>query len=69
VSIFQSLTKILDPDRALEDEAAQKVERERPRKAASAEPLFICRVCKQTAASRDYCPHCLADTMNPLPTP
>ena len=64
VSIVQSLKKLVDPERARQEAAQFKRERELPRReAAGAPPTYCCRICQTTSTDRSYCPACLADTM------
>ena len=68
VSIVQSLKKLVDPERARQEAAQFKTERELPRREAAGDPpKYCCRICQTTSTDRSYCPACLADTMVPLP--
>jgi len=67
VSIVQSLKKIVDPERARQEAAQLKKERELPRREVAGDPpKYCCRICQTTSTDRSYCPACLADTMVPL---
>jgi hypothetical protein len=67
VSIVQSLKKLVDPERARQEAAQFKRERELPRREAAGDPpTYCCRICQTTSTDRSYCPACLADTMVPL---
>jgi len=68
VSIIESLTKIVDPIRAREQEEERRRQREQPqREHAGDPPRFACRICGHLSDDKAYCPECLADTMEPVP--
>ena len=69
MSILYSFKKFVDPDTARIEEAAARIERERP--AADDDggrppEHYECRVCGQQSTEPAFCPTCLADTMRPL---
>lgn len=67
VSIVQSLKKLVDPERARQEAAQLKKERELPRREVAGDPpTYRCRICHATSTERAYCPTCLADTMVPV---
>jgi rubrerythrin len=69
VSIIESLIKIVDPAGAQEREEIRRVARELPEKEnTSAPPEFVCRVCGHRSADGQFCPVCLAGTMERAPS-
>jgi hypothetical protein len=76
MSIIQTLKKIVDPIRAREEERDRKSRRAQHRREVAGAgppqeevepPRFVCRVCNQISSEGSYCPHCLSDTMSPVP--
>jgi len=69
MGIVESLIRLTDPVQAREREAERKRVREEPKRDHDGDPpRFRCRVCGQVGNDKAYCPECLADTMEPLPT-
>ena len=68
MSIVESLIKLVDPVQAREREEQRRVTREQPKREAPGDPpLFACRVCGLEDTQGDFCPSCLAGTMQRLP--
>jgi hypothetical protein len=66
VSIIESLTKLVDPVAAREQEAERERLRAQPRRTdAAPPPTFECRVCGHLGPEPTFCPDCLAETMRP----
>ena len=66
MSIIESLTKLVDPVAAREQDAERERLRARPgRSDAGAPPTFECRVCGYLGPEPSFCPDCLAETMRP----
>jgi rubrerythrin len=71
MSIVHTLKKVVDPIRAREEEAERRTQREQPQRASEGDPpgqrdvplVFVCRVCGHEGPESEYCPECLADTM------
>jgi hypothetical protein len=64
VSIIESLTKLVDPVAAREQEAERERLRAQPRRTdAGPPPTFECRVCGHLGPEPSFCPDCLAETM------
>jgi hypothetical protein len=63
VSIIESVTKLVDPIAAREQQAERDRLRAQPRTAAGAPPTFECRVCGYLGPEPSFCPDCLAETM------
>lgn len=71
MSIIQTLKKLVDPEKAREeqlDREARQTEVSQPR-AADTPPLYQCSVCGLEDARGTYCPDCLADTMEYIGPP
>jgi rubrerythrin len=67
MSIVESLRKIVDPLAAKQRDEELRSEREQPKREASGDPPhFACRVCGLEDEHGDYCPSCLAQTMEKL---
>jgi hypothetical protein len=70
VSIIESLTKVVDPLAAQQQEAERERLRRAAREAAAGPPPgFECRVCGYLGGEPRYCPRCLAETMRPSDKP
>lgn len=70
MSILHSFRQLVDPNEARLEEADKRTERQRPRdEGEGGEPPVPhrCRACGYQSNDGSYCPHCLADTMRPLP--
>ncbi len=66
MSIIESLTKLVDPLAAREQEAERERLRAQPRRTdAGPPPTFECRVCGHLGPEPSFCPECLAETMRP----
>jgi rubrerythrin len=81
MSIVWSLKRLFDPAAHAYEEGERKSERELPRDTQAGNPprfevtgrppraappaRFCCRVCSYESKSDEYCPACLADTMEP----
>lgn len=64
MSIIHTLKKLVDPIAAREEEAEIRAHRETPFEQQAADPpTFTCRVCGYQDREGNYCPHCLAPTM------
>jgi hypothetical protein len=69
VGIIESLTKLVDPAAAHAREGELKIVRETPKRDdTSAPPELICRVCGHRSAQGPFCPVCLAETMERVPS-
>jgi rubrerythrin len=69
VSIIESLKKLVDPAAAQESEELRRVAREVPVKEnTGAPPELVCRVCGHRSADSRFCPVCLAETMERVPS-
>ena len=68
MSIIETFKRLVDPVQVRQEEAERKAAREQPKRDHDGDPpRFACRVCGHVGADKDYCPQCLADTMEPLP--
>ncbi|MBU1534512.1 hypothetical protein KKF84_04280 [Myxococcota bacterium] len=64
MSLIYSIKKLVDPNAARIEEAhAILMQRAQPRTDDSDDLRYRCRVCGFVSKSREYCPSCLADTM------
>jgi Smr domain len=75
VSIIESLTRLVDPIAAREQQAEDRLRAQPTRTAAGPPPTFECRVCGYLGPDPSFCPDCLAETMRrsdktaPVPGP
>ncbi len=66
MSFIHTLKKLVDPIAARREEQRREAERERDGAQADGEPpRFVCRLCGLEGETEDYCPVCLAPTMEP----
>jgi len=66
MSIVHSLKKLLDPMQARVEEAERKRQREQKKRETPGEPpRYSCRMCDYVGEEPEYCPRCLAPTMEP----
>ena len=63
MSLIYSLKKIVDPNAARFEEARNRRLREEVKRADEGDDTYRCRVCGFVSKSVEYCPSCLADTM------
>lgn len=69
MSIIESLTKLVDPAAARAREEELKVTRETPkRETTSTPPDLVCRICGHRSPQGPFCPKCLAETMERVPS-
>ncbi|MBW2735956.1 MAG: hypothetical protein JRH20_26525 [Deltaproteobacteria bacterium] len=74
MSIIQTLKKVVDPNRAREEEASRKSLREQAQQAGIGEgpstddapSVYLCRICEHVGPEERFCRHCLAETMVPM---
>jgi hypothetical protein len=69
MGLIDSLTKLLDPAaaRAREEELGVVVKTPK-RDDTSAAPELVCRICGHRSAQGPFCPVCLAETMERVPS-
>ena len=68
MSIVESLIKLVDPVQAQQREEERRKQREQPKREPQGDPpRFVCRVCQLEDTQGDFCPSCLAGTMQRLP--
>ncbi len=67
MSLMYTIKKVLDPLAAREEEARRRRQRESVPDQNGDDHRFRCRVCGFVSDQWEYCPHCLADTMNQVP--
>ena len=69
MGIIESLTKLVDPAAARAREEELKVTRATPKRDdTSASPELVCRICGHRSAQGPFCPVCLAETMERVPS-
>jgi hypothetical protein len=70
MGLIDSLTKLLDPAaaRAREEELGVLVVKTPKRDDTSAPPELVCRICGHRSAQGPFCPVCLAETMERVPS-
>ena len=68
MSIVEKLVKLVDPAEAKRREEERRKDREQPQRAETGEPphAFECRVCGHQGNESDFCPTCLAATMQKI---
>lgn len=68
MSIVEKLIKVVDPAEAKRREEERRKDREQPQRADAGEPphAFECRVCGYRGDETDFCPTCLAETMQKI---
>ena len=67
MSIIETLVKLVDPIQARAEEEKRRRTREEPMREHDGDPpRFACRVCGHVGDDKEYCPECLADTMEPV---